>query len=149
MSSPPRALGPRQEESELDALWMMEDTFMEQGRQAGLERGQAEGLQDGRSMGVSKGMELSDEMGYYAGYAAALTAMLNRFGRFDKYSHQLGPSLDALERLAREFPLLDPLDETLQDKAERIRARHRKVASLLKVPGNVARVDGVSGWDDF
>eukprot|EP00698_Gefionella_okellyi_P025021 TRINITY_DN9026_c0_g1_i1.p1 TRINITY_DN9026_c0_g1~~TRINITY_DN9026_c0_g1_i1.p1 ORF type:complete len:134 (-),score=32.25 TRINITY_DN9026_c0_g1_i1:249-650(-) len=120
-----------------DAL-NLEERFLDEGFAAGLDAGAQLGLEEGSALGYTKGWDIGSEIGFFNGCARVWNALLI------KPPAQLAPHtlslrfakhLCVFEAMLRGLPALDnPQNEQLFEMLTAVRAKHRQLCSLMKLP---------------
>ncbi|XP_062586253.1 protein LTO1 homolog [Saccostrea cucullata] len=108
---------------------MSEERFRQEGYNAGLSVGRQTGYQEGCKLGWEKGAAVGSEIGFYSGFCGIL---LEKFKDDDK-KQRVCKVLQGVLRLLEELPLIDPTNQELFDKLEKIRAKIKQVNSLLPI----------------
>ncbi len=97
---------------EFSSIFSVESDSIAAGRLEGFSLGLSEGRREGGELGKTRGRQIGEEIGFYLGFAAALSA-------------SDGDSASAFISQLRQFPLGEPLNESLDDRTAAIRARFR------------------------
>ncbi|CAL5220870.1 g2956 [Coccomyxa viridis] len=113
-----------------DACLDLEDQHINSGRAEGVRDGEAAGLEEGRELGESKGQEIGAEVGFYAGFSQVLREASEDSEAFGRVSKQA----QALESIAKAFPLTDPQDERMQDMMVDLRGKFKAICARLGLP---------------
>jgi hypothetical protein len=120
-----------------DPIIELEDNFIQEGRKEGIADGIRLGTSEGFTLGYAKGFELAHELGFYLGCVEAWLSLLEKFP--DKFPH-----LRTKDALLKIKHLLDDIsfDEKMFQRIDEVRAKFKRVSSLLGFPQKYVKESG-------
>jgi len=110
-----------------------ENTFSEAAFSEGHSQGLISGRQEGLLLGLDKGAEIGRELGFYQGFAEGWLHLLKTGGVRETVSDKTVPQLQKLADSVRQFPSYNNRDTDVSNRLGLVRAKFKKVCSLLKV----------------
>ncbi|XP_031552712.1 protein LTO1 homolog [Actinia tenebrosa] len=117
-------------EDPFESLLFLEENCHKDGYNEGWIVGQGKGLSVGRGLGIDKGKEIGSEIGYYSGFVSTWLLLIDKS---DKKGARVNTQLQNLNSLIDQLSITDPTDENLFANIEKVRAKFKKIISLLGV----------------
>eukprot|EP00698_Gefionella_okellyi_P026063 TRINITY_DN9820_c0_g1_i1.p1 TRINITY_DN9820_c0_g1~~TRINITY_DN9820_c0_g1_i1.p1 ORF type:complete len:135 (-),score=33.65 TRINITY_DN9820_c0_g1_i1:373-777(-) len=125
----------------LDDVLNLEERYLDEGFTAGLDAGAQLGLEEGSALGFSKGWDIGSEIGYFTGCARLWKALLiqspQRLLAPQTIPSRFEKQLSKFQEQLQSLPSMDnPQNEQLFEMLAELRAKHKQLCSLIKMPTN-------------
>ncbi|XP_003725769.1 protein LTO1 homolog [Strongylocentrotus purpuratus] len=124
------------EDDIFDSVVMAEERCQAAGYEDGFKKGQELGREQGLVMGMEKGGQIGDELGFYFGFIVTWRALLKNKPDGDKDVPRPLKIIESLIDIIKELPQEEPNSVKYWDIIQKIRAKFKQVASLLKISVN-------------
>mmetsp|Transcript_17263 Transcript_17263/g.23853 ORF Transcript_17263/g.23853 Transcript_17263/m.23853 type:complete len:138 (-) Transcript_17263:39-452(-) len=117
--------------ADFDSIVDLDGKHLQQGRLDGIRDGKILGLREGWDSGTRHGFNLGSEIGFYAGCALVWKHYADRDPAL--FSERGRRGISAIQKAIDEFPVLNPGDESLQDRLTALRSKFKAVSAMLGV----------------
>ena len=141
MTSESRSEGVVFDDSGWDDLVGIEERMYDEGFAAGRRDARQAGFEQARDMGLDHGQKIGREVGFYLGFVALIKETLT-----NDSPPKLVRAVKTLDEQLLDYAPIDPTNEDLQDRLQRIRGKFKLVRNLLSMsktlaPGGKAMVN--------
>eukprot|EP01083_Nonionella_stella_P104091 297901_1 len=132
----------------LEAAFLIEEKFYDEGNLKGTEVGLSEGSTEGVQTGNEKGQPIGEELGFYSGFTSTFVAVSEKHP--EQFSERQTKSLARLVTLIEKYPLGDATDSQVISKLQLIRVKFKHFVDILGLSDCVQfRVDGSVRLDNL
>ncbi|KAF5741486.1 hypothetical protein HS088_TW10G00484 [Tripterygium wilfordii] len=114
-----------------DSSLNLEETHFKECFDDGYKQGLIVGKEEALDVGLKQGFEVGQEIGFYRGCVDVWNSAI----RIDpsSFSKRLQQSIKRMEELIEKYPLMEPEDESVQERVDELRLKFRVIRSGLGV----------------
>ncbi|KAK8627199.1 hypothetical protein V6N13_134819 [Hibiscus sabdariffa] len=112
-----------------DSSLNLEETHYQEGYKEGYNHGVTTGMEEGREVGLKTGFETGEELGFYKGCVDVWNSVIQVDPT--RFSTRVQKNIKQMQELIQEYPVMDPENESVQEKMEALRIKFRVIRVAL------------------
>ncbi|XP_047336225.1 protein LTO1 homolog [Impatiens glandulifera] len=111
----------------------LEVTHVNDGHNEGYKEGLTLGKEEGRQVGLKHGFQIGEELGFYRGCVDIWKSAFQLDPACFSSSSRVQKSIYQMDELVRDYPLMDPEEETVNEIMDSLRLKFRSICATLNV----------------